>query len=215
VGVIRSLLRNITEGYAGEITAQQRDILERAIRRTDFLRELIDDLLDLSIGKVQDRSAIETEPVLLNPLLEKVIKRFEIPAHEKGLQLDWKNKDDSQQISVIANSEGLDRIFNNLISNAVKYTPPMGRITIELISDDREVQISIQDTGIGIPENAIPHLFTEFYRAPNAKESEGQGTGLGLSIVKNTVTLYGGSVSVDSKLGVGSRFTVTLRKARS
>jgi signal transduction histidine kinase len=214
VGVIRSLLRNITEGYAGDITAQQRDILERAIRRTDFLRELIDDLLDLSAGKVQDRSTIESEPVLLNAVIEKVINRLEIPAHEKGLQLDWKNKDDSQQIWVMASPEGLDRIFNNLISNAVKYTPPKGKITVELTSVDKEVRIAIQDTGIGIPENAIPHLFTEFYRASNAKEYEGQGTGLGLSIVKNTVALYGGSVNVESKLGAGSCFTVILRKAR-
>jgi signal transduction histidine kinase len=213
VGVIRSLLRNITEGYAGEVTSQQRDILDRAIRRTDFLRELIDDLLDLAAGRVLDRSAEGSELVSLNEILEKVIDRFEIPAHEKGLQIDWKNMGDSQHIRVMANPEALDRIFNNLISNAIKYTPPNGKVTIDLSSIGKEVQVSIEDTGIGIPDDAIPHLFTEFYRAPNAKQSEGQGTGLGLSIVKETVAQYGGSVSVASKLGAGSCFTVTLNKA--
>jgi signal transduction histidine kinase len=213
VGVIRSLLRNITDGYTGDITSQQRDILDRAIRRTDFLRELIDDLLDLSAGKVQDRSAIESEPVSVNEILEKVIDRFEIPAHEKEIQLDLKNKGDDQQIRVMANPEGLDRIFNNLMSNAIKYTPQKGKVTITLTSVGKEVHVAVEDTGIGIPEDAIPHLFNEFYRAPNAKKTEGQGTGLGLSIVKNTVALYGGSVKVESKLGVGTCFTVILDEA--
>jgi two-component system sensor histidine kinase ResE len=149
----------------------------------------------------------------VNEILEKVIDRFEIPAHEKEIQLDLKNKGDDQQIRVMANPEGLDRIFNNLISNAIKYTPQKGKVTITLTSVGKEVHVAVEDTGIGIPEDAIPHLFNEFYRAPNAKKTEGQGTGLGLSIVKNTVALYGGSVKVESKLGVGTCFTVILDEA--
>jgi len=95
--VIRSLLRNITDGYTGEITAQQRDLLERAIRRCDFLQELIDDLLDLAAGKIQDTSTEVLEPVSLNAILEKVVKRYEIPAKEKGLTLEWQNSADCPQ----------------------------------------------------------------------------------------------------------------------
>jgi signal transduction histidine kinase len=114
----------------------------------------------------------------------------------------------------MAATEGLDRIFNNLVSNAVKYTPSGGSITISLSVSVDEVCVTVEDTGIGIPEDAIPHLFTEFYRAPNARDVESKGTGLGLAIVKDAVTLFGGRVSVQSKLGAGARFTVVFPRVR-
>jgi signal transduction histidine kinase len=209
VGVIHSLLRNITDGYAGEITPLQRDLLERAVRRTDFLQELIDDLLDLSAGKVQVKSTVLLEELSLNDVLMKVFKRFEIPAQEKGLEFQWESEDSVEEVLVLANAEGLDRIFNNLISNAIKYTPRGGKVRVSLSKEGEEGIVSVEDSGIGIPEDAIPHLFSEFYRAPNAKEVESKGTGLGLVIVKDTVALFGGRVDVQSKLGVGSRFMVS------
>jgi signal transduction histidine kinase len=209
VGVIYSLLHNITDGYAGEVSPLQRDLIQRAIRRTDFLQELIDDLLDLSAGKMDVESTRVTVPCSVNEILERVIKRFEIPAQEKKINLQWVNKDEAKKTSVMATPEGLDRVFNNLISNAVKYTPSGGDVRIHLGTSKNEIAITVEDTGIGIPEEALPHLFTEFYRAPNAKVVENKGTGLGLAIVKDTVSLFGGTVSVDSKLGSGSRFTVT------
>jgi signal transduction histidine kinase len=214
VGVIHSLLRNITDGYAGEITPLQRDLLERAVRRTAFLQELIDDLLDLSAGKVQVKSSVIIEELLLEDVLMKVFKRYEIPAHEKGLRLQWRSDESGADALILANPEGLDRIFNNLISNAIKYTPRGGEVRIGLSKVEEEAVVSVEDTGIGIPEDAIPHLFNEFYRAPNAKEVESKGTGLGLAIVKDTVALFGGHVSVESKLGEGTRFTVSFPLVR-
>ncbi len=214
VGVIYSLLRNITDGYAGEITFLQRDLLERAIRRTDFLQELIDDLLDLSAGKMQVQSDETAKPISVNPILARVVKRHEVPAHEKGIELKWIDFEDCKEMIVIATQEGLDRVFNNLISNAVKYTPQGGKVNVSMWSSGEEVAIAVEDTGIGIPEGAIPNLFTEFYRAPNAKEFEGKGTGLGLAIVKDTVMLFGGHVDVQSELGEGSRFVVTFPAAK-
>ncbi len=214
VGVIRSLLRNITDGYTGEISAQQRDLLERAIRRCDFLQELIDDLLDLAAGKIQDTTTEVLEPVSLNAILEKVVKRYEIPAKEKGLTLEWQNSANCPDAQVMATAEGLDRVFNNLISNAVKYTLVGGKATVMLSQNDDEAQVTVCDTGIGIPEDAIEHLFTEFYRAPNARQIESKGTGLGLSIVKDTVTRFGGRINVQSELGSGTSFTVSLPLAK-
>jgi signal transduction histidine kinase len=214
VGVIHSLLRNITDGYAGDLSPLQRDLLERAIRRTDFLQELIDDLLDLSTGKLQEKSAEVLEPLSLDEMLRRVAKRFEIPAQEKGLKLFCKKEADVDETMVMATSEGLDRVFNNLVSNAVKYTPSGGSITISLGVSGEEISVTVEDTGIGIPEDAIPHLFTEFYRAPNAKDVESKGTGLGLAIVKDTVARFGGRVSVQSKLRAGARFIVIFPKAR-
>jgi signal transduction histidine kinase len=215
VGVIRSLLRNITDGYTGEISAQQRDLLERAIRRCDFLQELIDDLLDLAAGKIQDTSSEVLEPVSLNAILEKVVKRYEIPAKEKGLALEWPNRLDCPEAKVMATTDGLDRVFNNLVSNAVKYTLLGGKATVILAQNQEdEVAVTVADTGIGIPQDAIEHLFTEFYRAPNARQIESKGTGLGLSIVKDIVTRFGGRINVQSEVGVGTNFTVSFPLAK-
>lgn len=212
VGVIHSLLRNLTDGYAGELTPLQRDLLERALRRTDFLQELIDDLLDLSVGKLQTRSSEPLQIISVMEPLQRVVNRYEIPAKEKGLALRFDSQS-ADNASVLATADGLDLIFNNLISNAIKYTPAGGSVDIHLATRDNEVCVRVVDTGIGIPEEAMPNLFTEFYRAPNARELQDKGTGLGLSIVRDTVTRFGGGVSVESQLGRGTRFEVKFPEA--
>jgi signal transduction histidine kinase len=215
VSVTRSLLETILSGYAGKISAQQRDILERAVRRVDFLRKLIDDLLDLANGRVPQRNLEESTPVALEGVVENVVHRFEMPAQEKGQCLQWRPDPQGGQSLVVATVEGLDRIFNNLVSNAVKYTPEGGKVTVSLNRMPREVQVSVEDTGIGIPEEAMPSLFEEFFRAPNARAVEREGTGLGLSIVRETAHSFGGRITVQSQLGVGSCFTVVLPLAET
>jgi signal transduction histidine kinase len=110
----------------------------------------------------------------------------------------------------MASPESLDRIFNNLLANAVKYTPQWGKVTVTLSQIGDDARIAVEDTGIGIPEEAMVHLFEEFYRAPNAKEFDREGSGLGLTIIKDLVARLGGWISVHSTPGVGTRFTVSL-----
>jgi signal transduction histidine kinase len=209
VSVALSLLRTITAGFAGNVNDQQLDILERATRRLVFLQKLVDDLLDLAAGKVTILHE-ETVPVSLEDVIQKVIKRFAVPAQEKGLTLEFVDQTSGLPVIVQASLEGLDRIFNNLISNAIKYTLPNGRVTITLTRNDKDVHTVVEDTGIGISEEAMEHMFEEFYRAPNAKEIDREGTGLGLTIVKDTIHRFGGTIQVHSQLGVGTRFTVLL-----
>jgi signal transduction histidine kinase len=210
VSVIRSLLRTLTGGFAGGLTSQQQDILERAAHRAEFLQGLIDDLLDMAAGKADVRDRENPEPVALRASLEKIITRFEVSAREKDIQLEWIDKSGNDPLTVLGTKDAIDRIFNNLVSNAVKYTPPEGKVTVRLARVSAEAQITVEDTGIGIPEDAMQHLFEEFFRAPNAKEMEREGTGLGLTIVKDLITRLGGHVSVKSTQNVGSQFTVTL-----
>ena len=101
----------------------------------------------------------------------------------------------------------MDRIFVNLVDNAIKYTPSGGRVVVSLGRTDGEIFVRVEDTGIGIPEDALPNLFEEFFRAANAKEFE-VGTGLGLAIVKDLTHRYGGEIEVQSTEGVGTTFTV-------
>ena len=102
-----------------------------------------------------------------------------------------------------------DRSFNNLISNAIKYTPKGGQVTVSLQIVEGQAQLTVSDTGIGIPEEEQTHLFEEFYRAPNAKAQIKEGTGLGLVITKDILSRYGCMIRLKSALGQGTTFTVT------
>ncbi len=208
VGVIRSLLRTMKSGYAGSLSEQQSDIVERALRRADFLQTLIDDLLDLAAGKSDLDLQQQRGEVALDRCIERVIKQFEMPAQEKQIQLAFHCQEASGPFLVPASNEDIDRIVGNLVSNAIKYTPPGGRVYVSLKRVEREALVEVSDTGIGIPEASLPHLFEEFYRAPNAKAVQKEGTGLGLAIVQDLVTRNHGRITVASTLGEGTTFTV-------
>jgi signal transduction histidine kinase len=209
VSVIRSLLRTMTAGYVGTLTDEQRDIIGRALHRADFLQALIDDLLDLAAGKNELGLKEERTAVRLDEILRQVVERFETAARENRIELEYGVPIDGA-VTVYAGAEGLDRIFNNLISNAVKYTPSGGRVSVTLSLTEGSARVEVADTGIGIPEESLEHLFEEFYRAPNAKAQIKEGTGLGLAITKDLVTRYGGQITVQSRLGQGTTFVVTL-----
>lgn len=210
VSVVRSLLRTITSGYAGALSEQQADIVTRALQRADFLQTLIDDLLDLASGKSDLRATPERMDVSLGEAVERVVKRFELPAQEKHIALEWECEAGEGPIFVWATNEGIDRILNNLVSNAIKYTPNNGKVTVTLRREGDHAHLKVTDSGIGIPDEAQSHLFEEFYRAPNAKAQVKEGTGLGLAITRDLVTRYGGRIGVESKLGKGTTFAVSL-----
>ncbi len=207
VATVQSLLRVISGGYAGQVSSKQKELIERAERRIVFLQQLIDDLLDLAAGKTE-HIAEAPHPVLLNPLVTKVVGQLRPMA--EGKSQDLRVYVPHEPLSVLAVEDGIERILVNLVGNAIKYTPAEGRIEVTLERHAREAALIVSDTGIGIPEEALPHLFEEFFRAENARAIEREGTGLGLSIVKSLVERYGGRISVSSRLGQGSTFTVYL-----
>ena len=104
----------------------------------------------------------------------------------------------------------IDQVIENLISNAIKFSPQGGKITVSIEQADEKVKISVSDTGIGIPKKNLTHIFEKFYRAENASSEVIGGTGLGLAIVKYIIESHGGKISVESKLGKGSTFSFTL-----
>jgi len=210
VSVTQSLLKSLVAGYVGQINEQQKDILNRAVRRIEFLQTLVDDLLDLAAGKAEGKAQKIREAVDLRVAIERVIERFRVSAIEKELALEFVDPNPNHAYVILATVDGLDRILDNLISNAIKYTPTGGQVTISLSRITDGAQVTVEDTGIGIPEDAMKHLFEEFFRAPNARALEQQGTGLGLVIVKDLVGRFSGRLAVHSTPNVGSRFTVTL-----
>lgn len=204
VTVAQSLVRSVLKRYAGELTDQQADVFTRISRRLDQLEMLINDLLDLAAGKSPELA--DERPASLNASIGRVMLVLQPRAEDKGLNMTLRTC--REQLVVRGTEEGLDRIFVNLVGNAVKYTPPGGTITVSMRKVDGQAQVQVADTGIGIPAEAIPNLFTEFYRAPNAKATPEVGTGLGLAIVKDLVERYGGRVQVQSTINAGSTFTV-------
>lgn len=202
----QSLLRGVIKGYAGELQERQRDIMKRLNRRLNRLEALINDLLDLAAGR-SDLKVEEMKPVPLMETLERVAAKLEAQAKEKEqtLLLEYPSGDPV----VLVTEEGLERVFVNLVGNAVKYTPEKGTVTVSVHKSDLQVVVAVADTGIGIPAESLPKLFAEFYRAPNAKAFE-TGTGLGLVIVKELIDSFGGRISVDSKEGKGTTFSVYL-----
>jgi signal transduction histidine kinase len=207
VSVANSLLKLIDRGYVGDLNEKQVELIDRARQRIEFLQVLIDDLLDLAAGRADVMAAADRGLVPLTDVLEEVRARFEAPAREKGLALQLHTS--SESLKVWGDKDELDRMLSNLVSNAVKYTQ-QGEVRLSVERIDGSAQVTVSDTGIGIPKEEQPHLFQEFYRASNAKELERSGTGLGLSIVKDLVERYGGEITVESAQGQGTTFQVTL-----
>ena len=207
VGVVRSLLRTLTGGYAGTLTDVQADMLDRALRRIDFLQTLIDDLLDLAASKTGLRLDEPPQPVDLVPIVAQVVERHTIPADEKHITLTLETS--TVPLMTVGVGGQFDRAFNNLVVNAIKYTPQGGRVAVRLQAVEGQAQLTVSDTGIGIPEEAQAHLFEEFYRAPNAKAQIKEGTGLGLIIAKDILTRYGCMIRLKSTVGQGTTFIVT------
>jgi len=211
VGGAQTLLRTLLRGLAGELNEKQVDILGRLERRLDALMALINDLLSLSASRTVDLEASQ-EQILLKPIVEAIVDRFSSEAESKQINLSYFAVPDV--LSVQATEDGLDRIFSNLISNAIKYTPVGGKVEVTVGEQVGKAVVTVSDTGIGIPLHELSDLWVDFFRASNARRSGIPGTGLGLSIVKQLVNHFGGTVEVRSTEGKGTIFKVMLPLAR-
>jgi len=206
VRVTESLLMTLGDGFVGSLTPDQAEVLQRAQRRLASLHELIDDLLDLAAGKA-DMAQVQPKKVDLRTVAGEIAERMRTVAEGKGLKLHYAHPE--ERVEVYCDPADLERISVNLVGNAVKYTR-QGEVRVTLTRADAHARLEVADTGIGIPKDALPHLFNEFYRAGNAKAAGESGTGLGLAIVKLLVARYGGEISVASQEGEGTTMTVTL-----
>jgi two-component system sensor histidine kinase/response regulator len=204
ITALQSFLLAMLKGYVPP--DQQQNILQRAIERAQELLDLVDDLLNLATAK-QEVVPSKREILSLADVLEKVIPLLQAQAEERGMTFTVEVR---QRPLVEANSSQMGQLWTNLISNAVKYTPAGGRVTVSLEEKDGWAVGMVEDTGIGIAPEDQAKIFEEFYRTPQAKEMEHRGTGLGLPLVKRIVEGHGGTIEVESALGQGSRFSFRL-----
>lgn len=169
------------------------------------LTTLINDFLDLQRME-SGRQSYDLKPLRLSAIIQEAIELQKVNAGQH--RFEWKNT--CGRALVLADRDKLQQVFTNLISNAVKYSPGGGTITIDCRQEGRNIVVDITDEGLGIPADALPKLFSKFYRVDNSDRREIGGTGLGLAIVKEIVNRHKGDVAVQSVLGTGSTFTVKL-----
>jgi len=203
VASIRALVDALLAG-AKDDPGEAEEFLRLLERESERLANLVQDLLDITTLESHTvRRRLEKVP--LDEAVSSVIAAVahEIEARRLSLTVDVPDG-----LVVTADRHQLERAVANLLDNAVKYTPPNGRVSVQAARSNGMVTVSVEDTGIGIPQEEIPRIFERFYRVDKARSRAMGGTGLGLSIVKEIVEGHGGSVHVESQLGKGSRFTL-------
>lgn len=196
----------ISGEMVGPLTAEQRDFVSRAYRRTTSCLEFIGALLKLTRMKLTGR--LEAERFSLKKCILNALSLVQSRAGDKSITLTHRMDPDIDMIW--GESVLIEDTIANLLINAVKYTPQGGKVDLEVKRDNEFVQVRIADTGIGVPEAALPLLFEEFYRADNARATERDGTGLGLAFAKQVVERHGGQIWFENNPGGGSVFTFTL-----
>ena len=203
---IQGFLWLMLGGYSGEITEKQRHMLDRSSKRISELLMLISDLLD--IPRIETGQILpEIKEISLKQAIRNCLQDLRNEAREKGLKLKVELPDTLSWIN--GSSPRIQQVITNLVGNAIHYTSE-GTVAMRVIEQDDYIRVEVDDTGIGIPADDMPHIFDDFFRASNV---DMKGTGLGLSIAKRIVEAHGGTIWFESpcpETDRGSRFTFTL-----
>jgi len=208
---IQGLLDVMLKGYVGGLTEKQEELIKRMYRRIDSVMEVSKGLLD--IYQWQSRKPdVQWVPLSIKEQIQRAVDLFKTSAQEKGLSINVELPD--EELTLMGTEEDMEKILNNLITNAIKYTPDGGTISLGLSASDDQVILRVKDTGIGVDTEDIPKIFDEFFRTQKAKEMDPYGRGMGLPFVRKVVETLGGTINVISDKAKGTEFILTFPKAR-
>jgi signal transduction histidine kinase len=207
LAVLRGYLETLDMKQPGLQPTQREEYLNIALRQSERLTQMVEDLFDLAQLEARETQP-SCEPMAIAELVQDVMQKFQLRARQSQVSLLCEPP--REHYFVLADFALTERVLNNLISNALDHVPPGGRIRLEidLLSPDR-VRVTVTDSGNGIPEQDLPHLFEPFYRSHKAQSGSGHA-GLGLAIARRMVELQGGEISADNAPGEGARFRFTL-----
>ncbi len=209
LAAVDGYLENMEAGYIKD-TEKQQQVIKRSRQRIASLMELVNDLL--SAARIESgMAAREISPQRIDEIINAVVFTMAPLASEKNVRTEVALAENLPPVQ--ADPDELERIFTNLVSNAIKYNVPDGAVIIRGQTDGPYVQISVSDTGIGIMPESREKLFTEFFREKRKEARHASGTGLGLSIVKQLVDFYHGRIQVESEPENGSKFMIWLPAA--
>jgi signal transduction histidine kinase len=181
-------------------------IHEEALR----LSRLTEELLDLAILESGKPEQWRMKKIDLREIIHKVVMKLKPQADAKNIHLTFETR---EKIIVKANSDRMEQVIINLLSNAIQFTPQGGRVTLKAREEEKQVIVEVIDTGEGIPAVELPYIWDRFYKVDKARtRKKTGGTGLGLSIVKSIIEAFGGRVFVESEIGKGSVFGFAIPK---
>jgi PAS domain S-box-containing protein len=205
---IRMAVHLLLEEKAGPLTEKQVELLVAAREESDLLHSILIKLLDIS--RIESgRDQMDCQSVSPHILVREALEPFRRVAQEGGIDLETMIPDNLPM--VYADTGQMDHVFSNLLSNALRYTAPGGRISVTAETEGKFVRFFVTDTGSGIPHQFLQRIFEQFFRVPDQKQET--GTGLGLSIAKEIIEAHGGNINVESKEGQGATFSFTLKRA--
>jgi len=204
---ITGFVRLLAAERVGPITEKQRHYLDIVQKQSESLTQLINDLLDLS--RIEEGIIeVRHEPVRLAEVIDGVTQQLDNMAQERKISLKLEIPGDLPDVN--GDSDRLGQVFMNLIHNAIKFTQPGGVVKVKAGSLGNECLVKVSDTGIGISSKDLPKIFNKFYQVDSSSTRQQSGTGLGLSISKQLVVAHGGDMWVNSILGKGTTFSLTL-----
>jgi two-component system phosphate regulon sensor histidine kinase PhoR len=208
LAAISGYAETLLEG-ALEDRENSRKFAEIILNKARQLTNIVSDLLVLST--LESGKPPAAQSISLRESIESALRTVEPVAKSRGVRLVCNAFDD---LNVLAHEIRLEQVFVNLLDNAIKFNRPEGEVRVEVGREPERALVRVRDTGLGIPSRDLPRIFERFYRVDKARSRATGGTGLGLAIVKHAVEQMGGSVSVESRLGQGSVFTVALPPIR-
>jgi two-component system phosphate regulon sensor histidine kinase PhoR len=212
LAVIKSSVEALADGAVEEPETRVM-FLTQVTREADRLEDLIQDLL--SLARIESGNlGLEPQAIVLGQAITDCVERHQARAEVKTLTMVERPPADAPaDVPAWADPDALRQVLDNLVDNAIKYTPNGGRITVRWAATSDSVSFEVADTGVGIPESDLPRIFERFYRVDKARSRAVGGTGLGLAIVKHLVQAMKGHVKVESKFGKGTTFRVELPRA--
>jgi signal transduction histidine kinase len=204
LAAIKSCLRVVLDGYLKNNREKEMEMIHRAEDRVESQLSFVKDLLDFTRMEEEHR---EMKPLSLRPLVLSVVDLMQAWAKDVEISIEIR---DLPEAKILGDENLLNRTLTNLISNAIKYSPPNTLVWVNCLLKGQDVEIQVGDNGVGIPEDELPEIFEILFRGVQAKRQQEHGAGLGLSIVKRAVEIHGGNIRVESKVDVGTTFFITL-----
>lgn len=191
----------------GKVADEELELLQKSLTSAQQLLNLVQNLLN--VNKIErEQMSVSPESLDYLPIITKTFEDIKPLAVQKNIVLNFNPP--SILPKVLADPIRIPEVITNLLANAINYTNPGGKIDISIATSPNELTTSVSDTGIGIPKEAIPHLFNKFFRVSNQTQQANKGTGLGLYISKSIIEKLGGKIWVESEAGKGSKFSFTL-----
>ena len=207
LSAIKWVIKMILDGDAGKLNTEQQELLNKGYLSNERIIKLVNDLLNVS--RIEEgRFGYNFAKCNFQEILDEVVNNVQQPIAKSHIQL-LINKP-KKMPEIYLDKERIILAFQNLLDNAVIYTPEYGKIEINLTSDNKNFKVAIKDNGIGIPKQDQAKLFSKFFRAVNAMRTKTEGSGLGLFIAKNIIERHGGEITITSQEGLGTTVTFNL-----